>query len=150
MTNARNDIQQAEYYYSRYKQERDSEYGSECQKLETELGCLAYYISKCINEYNEKADQIAYTRRFWWWNWILTKRTVEKFKVKWIYRSPKAKEYFKKLIWKKSKVKGDRLGDVHKDNIIGYLAKMQEDDKTPGSYEHYAYIIKRLRGGEIK
>ena len=144
MTKFPNDIQQAEYYYSRYKQERDSEPGSESAKLETELGCLAYYISKCINEYNEKADRIAYTKRFWWWQWILTKRTVEKFKVKFIYRSQKAKEYYRKLLFKESKVKGERLGDVHKNNIIGYLAKMAEDDKTLGSYEHYMYIIRRL------
>lgn len=145
MTNAPNDVQQAEYYYSRYKQERDSEPGSESAKLETELGFMAYHITQCINQYNEKADQIAYTRRFWWWQYAATKRTLKKFKIKWIYRSKQATEYFKKLLWKESKVKGERLGDVHKNNIIGYLAKMAEGDKTRGSYEHYMYIIRRLR-----
>ena len=141
---APNDIEQAEYYYSQYKKERDAEYGSETLNGLVGLGSLAYQISKQIEEYNTRADDIEKTKRIWWWHWILTKRVCEKFKVKNIHRSKKAWEFYKKLVNKKLKVKGERLGDVHRDNVRGYIAEMAKKDKK--GYEHYQYVLSKLNG----
>lgn len=141
---APSDIDQMNYYHDRWLQEKDSAPGTESSKKEYQLGYLAYSISKMISEYNRIADEIAYTKRFWWWQYALTKKTLTKFKCKYIYRSSKAKEYFKKLIWKESKVKGKRLDDVHKKDIITFINAMANDDKTHGSREHYMYILRRL------
>lgn len=138
------DIDQMNYYHDRWIKERDSEIGSDCNKKEYQLGYIAYEISKMISEYNKVADEIAYTRRFWWWQYAVTKRTLNKFKIKFIYRSEKAREYFKKLLWKESKVKGKRLDDVHKKDVIAFINAMANDDRTHGSQEHYVYILRRL------
>lgn len=139
---APNDIEQAEYYYSKYKKERDAEYGSETLQGQVRLGALAYQISNLIEQFNIESDDIEKTKRLWWWNWILTKRVCEKFKVKYIYRSEKAREFYKKLVNKKLKVKGERLGDVHRDNVIGYIMEMAKKDRK--GVEHYEYVLMKL------
>lgn len=139
---APNDIEQAEYYYGKYKKERDAEYGSETQQGLVKLGALAYQISNLIEEYNIEADDIEHTKRLWWWNWILTKRVCEKFKLKYIYRSEKAREFYKKLVTKKLKVKGERLGDAHRDNVIGYITGMAKKDRK--GWVHYEYVLMKL------
>lgn len=138
------DIDQMNYYHERWLKEKDSVPGTESAKNELKMGYIAYHISQLISEYNEVADQVAYTKRFWWWQYALTKRVLNRFKIKYIYRSQKAKEYFKKLIWKKCKVKGKRLDDVHKRDVIAYLNAMCSEDRTHGSHEHYEYILRRL------
>lgn len=138
------DTDQMNYYHERWLKEKDSAYGTESAKNELKMGYIAYHISQLISEYNELADQVAYTKRFWWWQYALTKRVLNKFKVKYICRSQKAKEYFKKLIWKECKVKGKRLEDVHKRDIYTFLCAMCIEDKTHGSHEHYEYILRRL------
>lgn len=137
-----NDIEQAEYYYSQYKKERDVEYGSETQQGQVRLGALAYQISNLIEQFNITADCIERQKRFWWWHWILTKRVCEKFKIKYIYHSEKAREFYKKLVNKKLKVKGERLGDIHRDNVIGYITEMAKKDVK--GYEHYKYVLIKL------
>ena len=84
------------YWKERLDNEVYSKAGSESKEYQLKRGYLLHQIIKLHKEYNELLDQEIRTKWFWWYQYNLAKRCLRIFKVKDIYRSPKARAYWKK------------------------------------------------------
>lgn len=132
--------------FLREKADNDTENG--CEDLKRECGYIAYEITKLINEYNERQKYIVEHKWSYWWHSKVVERTLKKFKVKTIWRSKKAHEYYNTLMRKKCKMKPNCLEDVQKDEVVNYInAVASEDDLSKIFY--YKYVAERILKNDI-
>jgi hypothetical protein len=138
------DLNTISFWKSRLKEEFEDP-NSISKKLERENGSLLFSIHQAVERINENNELITKTRWHWWWQIKIAERIIKKFKIKTdIYRNKKAKEVWRHCYQdKKYKMKHPQCIKVGKDEIIGYLERMANDDmENIGAYIH---IINKIQ-----
>lgn len=137
-----NDAELMQYYKERLDNELKAGKGSDCKDIQGNKAIIRFHIWKLVKQYNDLEKQEVKTKWHWWWNYNLTKRVLRKFKIKNIYRSKKAREYFLKLYKNKTcKMALHPLESWGKEEMIGFLYQMMEQD-LPNRYAYLTVINK--------
>ncbi len=141
-----------EFLGKRLEQERSCSLESEARRLNIKLG---YFMSEQIlieSKIKRQEEKIARNVWLWWYQYNLAKRTMKKFKVRDIYKSPKALEYWRKYYQKtnekfkgKKSIISDKFDNTNKQILVGLLQKMAVDDLN--NRDKYIYVIERINGG---
>ena len=143
------DIKTIEYWKSRLDAEIKAEPKSEAQEYHLKKGYLMRCIYEQIKEYNEIDDQEVRTKWHWWYMYSLAKRTLRLFKVKDVYKSKKATEYWRKrYMTKVCKMKGKGLNYPGKGTFIYFLKQCKEDDRENAVAWDYVinYLDNKYKG----
>lgn len=106
-----------------------------------------FEIQAKINTCEKKIRQNKFS---WWYRYNLATRTMKKFKVRDIYKSPKASEYWARWFPKcdmefkgKTPIISDQIDNTNKNILIGLLQEMCMKDLD--NKDKYIYIINKLR-----
>lgn len=133
-----------EYWKERLWAEENSS-DSDSGELRYENGVYLYHIDNFIKQINDNNEKIAHSKWHWWYQIKLAERVIRLFKLKRsIYDSKKATAYWRKYYMNKTcKIKANRIDEMGRDNVIGYLsARMTEaEDK-----DAYLRVIRDLKG----
>lgn len=138
------DLNTISFWKSRLKEEFEDP-NSMCKKLERENGSLLFSIHQAVDQINKNNELITKTRWHWWWQIKTAERIIKKFKVKTdIYRNKKAREVWRHCYQdKKCKIKHPQCIKVGKDEIIGYLERMANEDIE--NITAYLNVINKIR-----
>mgnify|MGYP007000682094 CR=1 FL=1 len=108
-------------------------YGNFCG-LQRWVGRELWEISKKLNAIDKVKINAEYSRRYSWYLYALTKRTLRIFNVKDIDDDKKARLYYEK--WYKKTITGFKVYEKHNDNILdnldiasSYIKKAAEEVK---------------------
>lgn len=122
---------------------------SDSKEYQNERGYLLYQILNLHKRYNELLDKEIKTKWFCWYRYNLAKRCLRIFKVKNIYRSPKAKAYWNKYyMTKKCKTVSDKyLKHPQISEFISLVYQIKNKDKV--NQDIWNYVIKYLNDYEV-
>ena len=140
-----------EFCGKRLEEEKACSFNSYARKLNMELGSLIYDLTMIQSKIIQKEKQINENVFQWWYEYNLAKRTMKKFGVRDVYKSPKALEYWRKWYPRynrefkgKKPIISNEFDDANKNILIGLLQKMTLSDIK--NSEHYLYVINKLEG----
>lgn len=123
---------------------------SESKEYQIKRGYLLHQIIKLHKEYNELLDQEIRTKWFWWYQYNLAKRCLRIFKVKNIYRSPKARAYWKKYYMTKDCkiVTQDYIKHPQLAEFMSLAYQIKNEDVAYSAV--WEYVINYLRNYEVR
>ena len=139
-----------EFWGKRLNEETTCSLNSDARKLNFELGSLMYELFEVQAKIKTCEKKIRQNRFSWWYRYNLAVRTMKKFKVRDIYKSPKALEYWSKYFPKcdmefkgKAPIISDQIDNTNKNILMGFLQDMCMRDLA--NKDKYIYIINKLR-----
>lgn len=139
-----------EFWGKRLNEETTCSLNSDARKLNFELGSLMYNLFEIQAKINTCEKKIRQNRFSWWYRYNLATRTMKKFKVRDIYKSPKALEYWSRWFPKcdmefkgKTPIISDQIDNTNKNILIGLLQEMYMRDLV--NKDKYIYVLNKLR-----
>ena len=139
-----------EFWGKRLNEETTCSLNSDARKLNMELGSLMYKLFEVQAKINTCEKKIRQNRFSWWYRYHLATRTMKKFKVRDIYKSPKALEYWLRYFPKcdmefkgKTPIISDQIDNTNRNILIGLLQTMCMKDLD--NKDKYIYVINKLK-----